>query len=357
MTRIAYRDPEVGRLADAAADLLCGGSTTASEVEGRLFALTRANAPGVVAYWQRTRVGYGVPDEAYKRAPPYLFPDEPPVRTFRTSGTTGGPRGAAPCTARGLELMDLSIVTAARRHLFGDLDRPAVIRLVPREADAPEMVMAHGMELLDATFGHRQLGACVVGPGGLDLDGLARALDRATAAEAPVVLLGASFAFVNATEALEQRGRRWTLPEGSRMLDAGGFKGRSRTVTVDDLRASVARTFGVRRFQNLFGMTELASQLYDAEGPAVGPLGERPKFAAPHARARVRDPFTLALAERGDGLLEVVDLAILDRPAWILTGDRGIATPHGVAIAGRVERGQARGCSLSLDALTEHPHA
>jgi hypothetical protein len=137
-------------------------------------------------------------------------------------------------------------------------------------------------------------------------------------------------------------------------VDAGGFKGRSRVVGVDGLRAALGRVFGIAadRCINLFGMTELASQLYDAADVAVGPLGERPKGRLTFVEPRVRDAHTLAPIERGSGLLEVADLCILDRPHVVLTGDRGIACAEGVAIAGRVERGQSRGCSLTLDEMT-----
>jgi hypothetical protein len=356
---IRYRDPAIERLCQDIAALIADGSTDALAIGARLRELASSNSPVVARYWAKTRPGLGVPDTAFKDTAPYLFPEEAPARTFRTSGTSGKERGQAHYTQRGLELMDLSIVANARRHVVRDLDAPIILRLVPPEHLAPDMVMAHGMQLIAEKLGHPKLSACVVTPQGVDFDLLASRLDAAVAAEVPVVFIGGSFAFVNVCDALEARSRTWSLPRGSRLVDAGGFKGRSRIVGVDDLRALVGRVFGIAPgcCINLFGMTELASQLYDAADVAVGPLGERPKGRLGFIEPRVRDPHSLELVdtasgEGGLGLLEVEDRCILDRPHVVLTGDSAIARSEGVAITGRIERGKSRGCSITLDEMT-----
>lgn len=349
-----YRDPGLGTLFDDMGRLVVGESADRDSVEARLLEIAEANAPELSEYWRCMGRGMGVPDTAFKGRSPYLFPDEPPVRTFSTSGTTGQARGRAAYSKRGLELMDLSIHHNARRHVIGALEAPAILRLVPSERAAPEMVMAYGMERISAAFGDPELSASVVTSSGVDMEQLRRLLDRAEREARPVVLIGGSFAYVNICERLEREGLRWSLAAGSRAVDAGGFKGRSRAVDVAELRALIARSFGIAPAAciNLFGMTELASQLYDADDVAVGPLGERPKGRLPFVYPRVRDAHTLALRESGLGLLEVVDCAVIDRPCTVLTGDVGVATPEGVAITGRVQRGTSRGCSLTLDAIT-----
>jgi hypothetical protein len=350
-----YHDSFVAHLFEDIAAMLSGDAGAASGIEPRLNELVCANSPQVNDYWKRTRRGLGVPDTAFKGATPYLFPEEAPARTFRTSGTTGGERGVAHYSARGLQLMDLSILANARHHIIRELQSAVILRMVPSAAAAPDMVIAYGMERIAQAFGHPQLSACVLGPQGVDFAQLQQRLDAACSENLPVVLIGASFAFVNICDTCETQGRRWQLPPGSRMVDAGGFKGRSRVVDVDTLRGAVERVFGIpgSRCLNLFGMTELASQLYDAADTPLGPLGERPKGAMPWVRPQVRDAHSLELRASGSGLLEVVDLCILDRPYSVLTGDRGIACAAGVASAGRIERGQSRGCSLTLDEITQ----
>jgi hypothetical protein len=351
---IRYRDPFVRRLFEDVAALIGGVTRLAPSVKAGLLELAGENSASVRAYWKRTEQGRGVPDSAYRNPEPlYLFPDEPPARIFRTSGTTGAARGAACYSPLGLELLRQSIRANACRHIVGELERPAMVRLAPAETMAPDMVMAFGMELISRTFGHPDLSGAVIGPDGLDVGELTNLLNRVVRERSPVVLMGGSLAFVTACEALELRGLAWQLPRGSRMVDAGGFKGRSRTIDVDALRGMVGRVFGIdpSRCVNLFGMTELASQLFDASDEPVGPGGERPKGREPFIEPRVRDPWTMAPREEGPGLLEVLDLCILDRPAVLLTGDLGIGTRHGVAIVGRAGRGETRGCSLALEEL------
>lgn len=349
-----YRDPFVVRLFEDIGALIDAGDGDVSGIEARLAELAAANAPHLAAYRRRMRTDLGVPDTAFKESSPYYFADEPPVRTFCTSGTTSAVRGQVGYSARGLALMDASILQNARRHIVGALTSPAILRLVPDVAAAPTMIMAYGMARIAAAFGHPTLSTSVIGARGVDYELLAARIAGAHAEGVAVVLIGASFAFVNVCDALSREGRTLHLPPGSRIVDAGGFKGLSRTIGVEGLRGRLAQTFGVapRQCLNLFGMTELASQLYDAADVAVGPLGERPKGRTPFVWPEVRDAHTLSVRTHGPGLLEVVDLCIVDRPHRLLTGDRGIACAEGVAVAGRIDRAQRRGCSLSLDAWT-----
>jgi hypothetical protein len=351
--RIAYHDAFVQDLYDDIGRLIGGDTALAETVEARLRELARANSEQTAEYWDSHEDGLGIPDSAYKAGPPYLFPDHEPVRVFRTSMTTGTTAGQAPYSERGMELMDASILRNAGRHIIGELDRPAVIRLVPAEHRAPAMVMAHGMELISRRFGDPMLSSCVLGESGIDYALLGKLLDAAVAEERPVVIIGATSAFVNLCQAMREASAAWTLPPGSRLIDAGGHK-RSRQVTVDEIRAMAADVFGIEPggHRNLFGMTELASQLYDGSDVALGPSGERPKGPEAFVRAQVRDPIDLRPLSRGMGLLEVVDLCVIDRPCAVLTGDWGITGPDGTAIVGRVAAGRPRGCSLAIDAMT-----
>lgn len=350
---VSYRDPAVARIGDQITALIEGEASDADAIaiERALIEIAAANNPAVAAYFRRTGGDVGVPDAAFRGRSLFHFADAEVARAFRTSGTSGASRGVAEYSQRGLELMRRSIVKNAGQHLFQGLDRPAVIRLVPDPKTAPESIMAYGMGVISEAFGDPGASACVIGPSGLDREALSRALDRAVAEGRPAVLIGGSFAFVNLCDALAAAGRTWALPPGSRMVDAGGFKGRSRVVDVDALRANVQAVFGIDRGRcvNLFGMTELASQLYDGADKPIGPDGERPKPPQRFVRARVRDPFTWSEAREGPGLLEVTDLCVLDRPCRILTGDWAIASELGAAITGRIVASESRGCALSFE--------
>lgn len=354
MTALSYQDPAVDRLFDDIAALVSGDQGEVDDVEARLAELAVANFPEITGFWRRTRPGVGVPDVAYKTAPPFLFDDAHRARTFRTSGTTARSVGEVTYSQRGLRLMDVSIVAGARRAVFAGLDCPAVVRLVPAEAAAPDMIMAYGMELIARTFGEPALSVCALRPDGFDLPALRVSLDRAIAEERPVVLLGGTSAMANLCRVLIRDGEVRRLPAGSRAVDAGGTKARTGVITTDELRALLARAFGLGggTHVNLFGMTELASQLYDAADVALGPHGERPKAGHAMVRPRVRYQYDLSFRERGAGLLEVADLCVIDRPYVLLTGDWAVAGEYGVAVTGRVDRTNARGCSLVLDEIT-----
>ena len=351
---VAHDDPHVARLFDHLARLVCDGVGDPLDLHGQLVELAMENSSDVTRYWKQVGVGVGVPDTAYKDGGPHLFPDAPPVRVFRTSGTSGAVRGTVRYSRLGLELKGLAVEANARRHLVRPDDDvlPVVLTFVPTEQAAPEMAIAFDMARIARSFGDPELSTSVVGPDGVDFDLLTRRLGVAVADGRPVVLVGGTFAFVNICDALEAQGKRWELPRGSRVYEGGGFKGRSRVMRVDDLRAALRRVFGIEHHTNIFGMTELANTLYDASDTAVGPLGERPKGSHPAGGPKVRDPRTREHLAEGHGLLEITDLSLLDRPHVLLTGDLGIAGPEGVAIAGRIAGSTSRGCSLTLDEMT-----
>ncbi|HEV8556663.1 MAG TPA: acyl-CoA reductase [Actinophytocola sp.] len=351
---LSYVDPAVDRLCADIAALASGDPGDAGDVEARLIELAAANFPAITGFWRRTRPGTGVPDVVYKTAPPFLFDDAHRARTFRTSSTTGRVAGEVTYSERGLRLMDVSIVAGARHAVFAGLDRPVVVRLVPSAAAAPHMVMAYGMELIARTFGDPVLSTCALGPDGFVWPALRLSLDSAIAEERPVVLMGGTSAMANLCRALIENGEVRQLPAGSRAVDAGGAKSRSGAVATDELRALLDQAFGLGggTHLNLFGMTELASQLYDSADVALGPRGERPKAGHAMVRARVRHPDDLSPRECGAGLLDVADLCVIDRPYAVLTGDWAVAGEHGVAVTGRVDRTSARGCSLVLDGIT-----
>jgi hypothetical protein len=159
-------------------------------------------------------------------------------------------------------------------------------------------------------------------------------------------MIGGSFGFVNFMERLTPE-TTLRLPPGSRLLDAGGFKGRSREVNRFEFMDMVEASFGIPRSHifNLYGLTELASQFYSQ--------GDSPKRPPHWTRALVVDPLTLEAAgpdSRGVPLL--FDLANVSRPLAILTDD--IAEPAGNGgfhVLGRASGTAPRGCSLNLERL------
>lgn len=300
-----------------------------------------------------------IPAPAYKRFD--LFGGTTPeTRVFMSSGTTGGPErvSRAGYSETGLRLMDEAIRQNARRMLFpaGRISR--ILVLAPSPEVAPQLIMAYGMARLIDAFGLPG-SQFLIAPGSFDVPRIVGALEAAIADGIPVTLIGASFGFVHLLDAMAQRGTRLRLSEGSRCMDAGGFKGRSREVAALELRASMQEWLGVpaHRSVNLLGMTELPSQLYDdglaAEFERRPPL--KGKRVPPWMRVQVLDPEHLEPTPNGvPGLLMCVDLANVERPLALLTEDMGVMEPDGsFHILGRASGADAKGCSISLDALVQ----
>jgi hypothetical protein len=191
----------------------------------------------------------------------------------------------------------------------------------------------------------------------LELDGFAGALEEAVASRTPVLLLGTAFAFVHWLD--RSADRAFTpLPEGSRIMETGGFKGRSRSVGRGELYRTLSERLGVarQRIVNEYGMTELLSQFYEPvlrEGGPADPEARR-HVGPPWVRTRVLDPVDLSPLPLGEpGLLCHLDLANLDSVAAILTEDAGVEVDGGFRVLGRMAGAEPRGCSLTMEALLQ----
>ncbi len=318
-----------------------------------LARLARAKDRGVgkVTSWHELPAA---PAAAWKRFDLYGGP--PPARVFKSSGTTSGVDQVcqAPYSELGLALMDAAISVNARRMLFPDETPTRILVLAPPPIAAPHMIMAYGMQRLIDEFGVPG-SRFLLGPGGLDPAGILGELSRATHERVPVTLIGASFGFVPLLDGLAEKGVRIELPAGSRTMDAGGFKGRSREVTRVQMQEAIAARLGVPPpwSVNLLGMTELPSQLYDDGIAALheGRVSFAGKRNPPWTRTAALDPVTLDPAPHGaTGILLHVDLANIERPLAVLTDDVGVTHDDGsFTILGRAHGAEARGCSLSVE--------
>ena len=290
------------------------------------------------------------------------------VRTFRSSGTTQDARSTH--ALQDLSLYDAAARAAARHALFPDRDQMALIVLAPHERELNDSSLSYMLARFVEWFGND--GSTHVWPlERPELDRLSARLERASAAHMPVALLGTSFAFVHAIDALHER--RFALPAGSRIMQTGGFKGRSREIAPDDMRGLLSDTFAVAPDLIVaeYGMTELSSQLYDdtlrtrvlgqvefgsraQELRASTELQPQPRrlWAPPWVRVSVVHPETLQPLPHGEpGLVRIDDLANLDSVAFIQTSDLGTLDEHGLTLHGRASDAVARGCSITAEQL------
>jgi hypothetical protein len=313
------------------------------------FCAARARTPATVTSWREIPA---VPTGAFKELALRCFPAERSVKTFRTSGTALAKRGELFLDT--LALYEASLVPSFEAGVLPDLapeGRLPCLVLAPSPDEAPDSSLSHMFGVVLARRGTAG-SAYFVRDGRLDVAALLEALESAQ--EAPRLLLcGTTFAFVHLLEALEQRGRRFALPAGARVLETGGFKGRTRSLGREELHAWIHERLGVppARCVNQYGMTELGSQFYDSV--LREPEAPRRKLAPPWTRVSVVDPASGRALPPGEvGALRIVDLANTGSVLAIATADLGVlGTDGGFEVLGREAGAEARGCSLAADEM------
>jgi phenylacetate-coenzyme A ligase PaaK-like adenylate-forming protein len=307
------------------------------------FCQSRGKTPRVVKRWTDIPA---VPINAFKDLTLSCVPPETCARTFMTSGTTRGDvkgRHYHPTLA----VYDDSMRRNFAQHVMQGNTKLRIGILFPNESLMPNSSLAHYLALAIGYFGTPE-SAYYLDETGLRTDALCNALQEVQTTGEPLALLGASYSFVHLMDALQAQGKTFQLPAGSRLLDTGGFKGQSREVPMDAFYEQLSATFGVSRDQclNMYGMTELSTQFYDAGNRTVPSVKRGPHWI----RSRLVDPLTGQDVPTGErGILAHTDLANFNSVVTILTEDVGQATADGFVLLGRAEGTQAKGCSMAVD--------
>jgi len=315
----------------------------------RRFCEARGATPASVATWREIPA---VPTGAFKEVALRSFPAEREVHAFRSSGTATEKRGALHLDT--LEIYEASLLPSFRRGVLPDLAPGARARirvLAPPPGEAPDSSLSHMFGCAVAALGDDASGFDVRG-GALQPDAIVAALESATQDGVALALCGTAFAFVHLLDELGERGLRFALPPGSRAMETGGFKGRSRELSRDALYTAIEAAFGIppARIVNQYGMCELGSQFYDST--LAEPASPRRKIAPPWTRVRVVDPESGADARSGDpGTVYVYDLANTGSLLAIQTADLGRTIGDGFEVLGREPGAEARGCSIAADAM------
>ena len=219
--------------------------------------------------------------------------------------------------------------------------------LFPDEQEMPNSSLAHYLALAVRHFGTPN-SAWYVDPAGHGHRGAARDAARGRAQRRALRRAGRQLQLRAPVRRAGCRGECFRLPAGSRILDTGGYKGHSRELPLEAFYAELTDALGVPRERciNMYGMTELSTQLYD-DGNAVVPSVK----SGPHwIRSRLVDPLTGREVPRGErGVLVHCDLANFNSVTSILTEDVGLAVDGGFLLLGRAEGAQAKGCSLAVE--------
>ncbi len=224
------------------------------------------------------------------------------------------------------------------------------MNLVPDPRERPGSSLGYMMAAVAAEFGDGHDG-WYLRDDGLDADGFVAALERCAVDGVAACIAGTAFAFVALLDALEARDCVLHAPPGTRVMETGGFKGRTRVVGRDELYAALALRLGIPHDAIVaeYGMTELCSQYYDA--PESRPLATRVKVAPPWLRPLIVGPDGREAAPGTAGAIRHVDLANLTSVCAIETEDAGYRSGAGIVLLGRAADAPARGCSLDAEDL------
>jgi hypothetical protein len=297
-----------------------------------------------------------VPTAAFREFPLVTGSPGPDALVFRTSGTTGGRERRGEHHVADPSIYHASLLPPFRQALLPDGARLPVAALLPPPSLVRDSSLGHMVQVVMDRLAAPGGGWFVDASGAIDEPAFLGLLEEATAAGTPLLLVGTAFAWVHWMDLMDARGIRLALPRGSRIMETGGFKGRSRSVPRDDLYAGLSERLGIplAAIVNEYGMTELLSQFYEPvlSGEAPAEPGERYHVGPSWVRTRVLHPETLEEVPPGQaGLLCHVDLANVRSVMAVLTSDLGVRVGTGFRVLGRAPGAEPRGCSLVMEEL------
>jgi hypothetical protein len=325
---------------------------------------SRGIQPRDVHHWSQIPC---VPTAAFKEWELTCLHPEDRTHVFHSSGTTERRPSRHFHNADSLALYEASLWPWLGQNLRFTIYDLRLLSLTPPVERAPHSSLVHMFDLV-----RRKVGAevdsfvgrvAVDGSWALDISAALQALQASGGK--PLSILGTAFSFVHLLDALAEKNLRLQLPAGSRVLETGGYKGRSRSLPKAELHQLITTQLGVAP-ENIiceYGMSELSSQAYEivaggllkmTEVPSddsrhPSPVTRRFKFP-PWARARVVSPETGGEVEDGEtGLLQVFDLANAFSVMAIQTEDLAVRRDDGFELIGRSAAAEPRGCSLMLE--------
>jgi len=294
-----------------------------------------------------------VPTAAFKETAFATFNPAVAGLVFETSGTTQGQSGRHYMESS--RLYDASLLAGFDKFMLPDHIGLRYLNLVPNPTTHPHSSLGYMMGKVSERRGDGATTWYIEGDH-LNVELFIADIEAAVERDRPVCIATTAFALVQLLDGLKERHRYFALPTGSRIMETGGFKGRSRVVERDQLYKVTAERFGASRgvICAEYGMTELASQYYDDVILRHAPddrTEPRYKTSGPWVRPRVVGPDGKTLPHGTVGSLVHVDLANRSSCVAIHTEDLGVQFDDGLVVMGRETGAPLRGCSLNAEDL------
>jgi hypothetical protein len=314
----------------------------------------RGIGPSSITHWSQIPA---LPTSAFKEFAVSSLPENERLRVFCSSGTTGQVTSRHYHNDASLSLYEASLLPWFERNFTNDSPAWPVggvdfIFLTPSPNLVPRSSLVHMFEAVRQKLG----GADSFYAGklekddswSLEFDHMGSGLRRCISNARPVALLGTAFSFVHWLDYLSANKIQLRLPAGSRIMETGGYKGRSRVVAKTELRRLLKKYTAVPDSQIVteYGMCELSSQAYD--GVAGQPRASVGIFQfPPWVQTQIISPETGAVSAAGEtGLLRIFDPANMYSVMALQTEDLAASRGDGFELLGRAESAEPRGCSL-----------
>jgi hypothetical protein len=313
----------------------------------RRFGEARQVFPNSVTHWTQIPA---VPTSAFKELELTSLAPEQRTAVFHSSGTTGRRPSRHFHSTESLEIYEASLWPWFSKNLGLAIGDWRFAILTPQPSQVPHSSLVHMFETIRRKLnlsGSVFLGKVAADDAWiLDFAGTVATLRESVDRKRPLILLGTAFSFVHLLDHLTERNLRFELPVDSRVMETGGYKGRSRTLLKAELHQLISEHLGIpaTNISCEYGMSELSSQAYDSRSTSQKP---RCFLFPPWARAQVISPETgREVADGETGLIRIFDLANVFSAMAVQTEDLAIRWGEGFELIGRAELAEQRGCSL-----------
>jgi len=298
-----------------------------------------------------------VPASAFRDATLATFDVARAELEFHTSGTTAGRSGRH--FVQRAALYDAALAAGFDRLMLaedaggakpGGRTKLRFLNFVPNPRSSKHSSLGYMVAYLSDVHGDGAT-AYLLDGNRIDVAGFIATCESAIVQAQPLCITGTAFALVALLDALEERKTAFTAPRGSRIMETGGFKGRTRVVARDELYRRLEAALGIPQTSIVaeYGMTELLSQYYDSVETRSSTT--RVKTAPPWLRTLVVDERGAGVAPGEIGTLRHFDLANRSSVLAVQTEDRGYAVEGGIVLLGRDLDAPSRGCSLDAEEL------
>ena len=249
-----------------------------------------------------------------------------PIHVFESSGTTSMTRSMH--YIKDLSCYEESFIKSFELF-YGPVRDYCLLCLLPSYLERNNSSLVYMADKLILLSGHSQSDFYLY-----DTDKLAEVIFELEKNKQKTILFGVMFALLDFAD-------NYPFPlKHTIVMETGGMKGRRQELIRSEAHEILKNKFGISNTHSEYGMTEILSQAYSK--------GEGTFQSPPWFKVLVRDEDDpMNVAEEGNGVLNIIDLANVYSCCFIASEDAGKIYANGFfEVSGRIDNSDLRGCSL-----------